>query len=191
MVVLLTGFSGKSRKIFFLFSLFVDPRFQVIIQAMEEEHKCDLTGKPAKVFVTKVLGSSVYQAKYSLEAAVQLGVFNEQCYSLISDGEQDSPARQSRGLHCPNCGHSLRDFQKTGRLGCSKCWEIFSEQLGVVLKKMHRGGLHLGKCPKSNIAGPVVERRRDDLQNRLQEAVRREFYEEAADLRDELKQLGS
>ncbi len=158
---------------------------------MDEEHKCDLTGKPAKVFVSKVLGGSIYQAKYSLEAAVQLGVFNEQCYSLIPNGEKDALARQGRGAHCPDCGHSLREFQKTGRLGCPKCWEVFTEQLGVVLKRMHRGGLHLGKCPRARIAGPVVERRRDDLRNRLEEAVRREFYEEAADLRDELKQLGS
>ena len=41
-----------------------------------------------------------------------------------------SSARPS-GMTCPVCGFTQADFKKTGRLGCSACYDVFGESLEV------------------------------------------------------------
>jgi protein arginine kinase activator len=43
--------------------------------------------------------------------------------------------------------HAGRSFKKTGRLGCSACWETFEAGLASLLKAMHKGDHHIGKVP--------------------------------------------
>jgi len=42
------------------------------------------------------------------------------------------------GAKCPQCGFTQADFKKTGRLGCSACWETFEQGLASLLKAMHK-----------------------------------------------------
>lgn len=88
---------------------------------------------------------------------------------------------------CRNCGLTFSDFTKAGQLGCSDCYEQFAGPLEPVLRRIHGNALHVGKVPRR--AGVRVRARKEieTLRARLQEAIRREAYEEAARLRDEIR----
>ena len=48
-------------------------------------------------------------------------------------------------------------LESVGRLGCSHCYEAFAEHLGILLKKIHGSGQHLGKTP-AKMAPAVKEK---------------------------------
>lgn len=92
-------------------------------------------------------------------------------------------------LKCPRCGFTQADFKKSGRLGCSDCYKTFSEGLGNLLKTMHKGTRHTGKAPEALRASTDNSNRLKALQKKLEKAVESENFEEAAQLRDEIKQI--
>ncbi len=92
-------------------------------------------------------------------------------------------------LKCPRCGFTQADFKKSGRLGCPECYSTFAEGLAGLLKTMHKGTRHTGKAPEALRATRENADRLKTLQNKLAKAIKDENYEQAAQLRDEIKQL--
>jgi protein arginine kinase activator len=92
-------------------------------------------------------------------------------------------------LKCPRCGFSQADFKKSGRLGCPECYKTFAEGLGGLLKTMHKGTRHTGKSPEALRASRENSDRLKTLQKKLNKAIESENFEEAAQLRDELKKI--
>lgn len=90
---------------------------------------------------------------------------------------------------CPDCGMSLTEFRAKGRLGCPRCYEVFSKQVGPLLERIHNATSHKGRVPGVDVDAADLERRQADLKRRLDEAIRAEDYETAAALRDELQQI--
>ncbi|MBI4114998.1 MAG: UvrB/UvrC motif-containing protein [Candidatus Omnitrophica bacterium] len=93
-------------------------------------------------------------------------------------------------LKCQNCGLTYDEFGRTGRLGCAECYEAFSKLLLPLIKRVQHSLQHRGKRP-SQVAHPVVRTTQSlkDLQNRLTKLIQHEEFEEAARLRDQIKQL--
>ncbi len=91
-------------------------------------------------------------------------------------------------LRCPACGFTQADFKKAGRLGCPECYATFAEGLESLLKTMHKGTRHVGKVPESLRQSRDLSDRLRSLQRRLSKAIEEEDFEEAAILRDEIKQ---
>jgi protein arginine kinase activator len=91
-------------------------------------------------------------------------------------------------LKCPNCGFTQADFKKAGRLGCSECYQVFSEGLESLLKTMHKGTRHVGKRPHSAQSEAEVANLLKQLQKQLEKAVSEENFELAANVRDQIKQ---
>jgi protein arginine kinase activator len=92
---------------------------------------------------------------------------------------------------CPQCGFTHADFKKSGRLGCSECYKTFSEGLGSLLKSMHKGTRHVGKVPENLRTKRDLADQMNSLQKKLAKAIETESFEQAAQLRDEIKQLSS
>ena len=90
---------------------------------------------------------------------------------------------------CPRCGFTQADFKKSGRLGCPECYHTFAEGLSGLLKTMHKGTRHTGKAPEALRASRENADRLKTLQKKLAKAIESENFEEAARLRDEIKQL--
>jgi protein-arginine kinase activator protein McsA len=108
-------------------------------------------------------------------------------------GRQDAEAGFVRGLRQnqgPRCGFTQADFKKSGRLGCPECYRTFAEGLAGLLKTMHKGTRHTGKAPEALRATRENADRLKTLQIKLTKAIKDENYEQAAQLRDEIKQLG-
>lgn len=90
---------------------------------------------------------------------------------------------------CPNCGLSYEEFGRTGRLGCAECYEAFSKLLLPLIKRVQHSIQHVGKRP-SRLAPPLrINQDLKELQNRLVKFVQQEEFEEAARIRDQIRQL--
>jgi protein arginine kinase activator len=91
---------------------------------------------------------------------------------------------------CPKCKWKISKFQQTGRLGCENCYQTFFEVLSETLNSMHKGNIHTGKYPNLQESGEgslmldIL-----NLQKQLDEHVKREEYENAAQLRDQINKL--
>ena len=91
-------------------------------------------------------------------------------------------------IKCARCGFTQADFKKAGRLGCPECYKTFNDPLEGLLKTMHKGTRHVGKVPESLKQTRDLSDRLKTLQKKLSKAIEQEDFEEAAILRDEIKQ---
>lgn len=100
---------------------------------------------------------------------------------------------ESTTLVCDNCGTTLDEFSKTGRLGCARCYSVFRESILPVLKGVHMNTKHTGKKPGQRVKlEEKIETPKDkkaDLKKELKAAITTENFEEAARLRDEIALL--
>lgn len=94
---------------------------------------------------------------------------------------------QRRENACPDCGHTLMDLRKTGRVGCPSCYVTFQRELTSLVGQevLHNG--HLGLLPKRLQALRWTYLERERIRDRLSSAVADEDYESAAELRDEIR----
>ncbi|HYG56782.1 MAG TPA: UvrB/UvrC motif-containing protein [Symbiobacteriaceae bacterium] len=90
---------------------------------------------------------------------------------------------------CKNCGMTYSQFAEGGRLGCAQCYEHLEPHLTPLIKRIHGTTTHTGKAPKRT--GGIVRKKRElmTLRQQLQAAIQNENYEEAARLRDSMKEL--
>ena len=95
-------------------------------------------------------------------------------------------------LTCQKCGWDSEKIRKTGRLGCPECYHSFRDTFAQSLDAMHRGIVHCGKTPST-----VASERNAfmtnllKLQKKLEKHIKNEEYEEAAKVRDNIKDLKS
>lgn len=86
---------------------------------------------------------------------------------------------------CSHCGWTTDDFFSTGFLGCPKCYDEFSKELKAIsiFSDAVFGDL--------NVPPPVVDPRSQisALKWQIEQAVKREEFEKAARLRDQLYEI--
>ncbi len=92
---------------------------------------------------------------------------------------------------CDRCGMTIEEFNNTGRMGCSQCYEVFFEPMQSLLTRIHGNTSHRGKVPKKYELQQTAEVQIAQLKQELQECIRTEAYERAAQIRDQIKYLDS
>lgn len=90
---------------------------------------------------------------------------------------------------CEGCGLTFADFRRSGRLGCSRCYDAFDTSLEPLLRRIHGAVRHTGKVPHRTGGSLRVRQEVEMMKRKLAEAVRKEEYEQAARLRDQIRQL--
>jgi protein arginine kinase activator len=108
-------------------------------------------------------------------------------WKLLQVSAQQTKRRPSPS--CPDCGMSLDEFRKKGRLGCARDYEVFKNHIGDLLERVHGARSHVGRVPGASEADTLRSQRLSTLKRQLEEAVRAEAYESAARLRDEIKTI--
>ena len=108
-------------------------------------------------------------------------------YGGTAGSEPAVPA--DRPVTCSVCGSTYEEFTRSGRLGCSHCYEEFESQLEPVIRRVHGASSHTGKAPQRTAKAIQVKREIAGLRNQLQAAVAREDFERAAQLRDRIKAM--
>ncbi len=105
---------------------------------------------------------------------------------LFPDGQESDEPRQGAAPvdACPECGYRFEELRQKGLLGCPHCYEVFHGQLLPMLQRFHGDPCHVGKQPLVLEPRSALRREIAGLKQRLDEAVGREEFEEAARLRD-------
>jgi protein-arginine kinase activator protein McsA len=88
---------------------------------------------------------------------------------------------------CPSCGFTIHDIANTSRMGCGDCYTHFKEELEPFIAKYHNSLKHVGKIPKTRSEKPKTSI--EELQKHLDEAIKKEDYELAIKLRNDIKNL--
>ena len=157
--------------------------------------QCDICAKKkATVHLTEIVDEQMSEMHLCEDCAREKNVQMEQQFGLadllagLADfGKQVKDVEKVK-IKCGGCGLSYEDFRKFGRLGCSECYNFFKEHLGALLKKIHGSSRHLGKSPlKTQL--PLLKNKKDNLEElkeQLQQAIRAENFEKAAQLRDKI-----
>ena len=90
---------------------------------------------------------------------------------------------------CPECGSTYHEIASGGKVGCAQCYEAFAEELSRTIQSIHGTTSHTGAVPARQRAKQERSEWIKNLKKDLQDAIRREDYEEAAKLRDEIRRL--
>ena len=89
---------------------------------------------------------------------------------------------------CSACGSSFEDFQESGRLGCAGCYDSFSKELLPLLKRIHGSTQHAGRMSEPK-GLPQKTKGLTGLKRDLTQAIEKEKYERAAEIRDRIREL--
>jgi protein arginine kinase activator len=92
---------------------------------------------------------------------------------------------------CSRCGLTYAEFRAKGRLGCGEDYTVFRKALLPLLQRIHQSTRHKGKMPCFDTSPRGVDKNLQlaRLRRQLDEAVQKEEYERAAQLRDSIRLL--
>lgn len=104
---------------------------------------------------------------------------------------------------CNTCHSTFEDIINTGMIGCQDCYDIFEEKLDPIIKKIQGSNKHIGRIGKiidnkideKNTSKESNQKEKNNenniamLQEKLKKAIKEERYEDAAKIRDEIKNL--
>ncbi|HOC55769.1 MAG TPA: UvrB/UvrC motif-containing protein [Verrucomicrobiota bacterium] len=150
--------------------------------------------REATVHLTNITGDKVQKVDLCEECAKSKGMNDPAGFSFADEllglgaSQEIEQAGGEKGLQCPVCGFAQSDFKKAGRLGCAECYQTFAEPMKGLLKTMHKRARHVGKVPESLRQSCDLSVELKQLQQKLAKAIALENFEEAAVLRDEIKQ---
>lgn len=164
--------------------------------------KCDFCDNKATVFLTQLVEGQMKKVCLCDKCAKERGVTDPTGFSLadlllggVPGSQNAAPVGQHfapvgiSGKQCPQCGFTLDDLRRVRRFGCAECYSVFRDELTPMLRGMHKGVSHVGKVPEGLMAVQFRAQRLEELRSKLDQAISSESYEEAAGIRDEIRNL--
>jgi protein arginine kinase activator len=159
--------------------------------------KCQFCSNPATVHLTDIVEKQKKELHLCQSCAKHHQLVKKQELNLPAIlknliGQHLGPQTDELSrLTCPACGIKYMEFRAQGRLGCPHDYIVFRSGLAPLLQRIHRSDRHVGKAPHRSVLPPEQQAEMVELRRRLQKAVTNEAYEEAARLRDLLRQKES
>ncbi|RKY41264.1 MAG: hypothetical protein DRP76_00285 [Candidatus Omnitrophota bacterium] len=153
---------------------------------------CDICHKNiATIHLTEIVGDKIVELHLCSKCAQMKTeeIKNQLSLSEFLTGLVKEEKKERRVLRCAKCGLTFNDFRKMGKLGCKFCYESFREKLLPLLRKIHGSVEHTGKVPQGLKEEEILERKIRELRKKLAKAIKLEEYEEAARIRDEIRNL--
>jgi protein arginine kinase activator len=154
--------------------------------------KCQKCAKPATYHITDIERGKPREYHFCDEHARQhLAPAEEAPEPSLPMGKmaKELVASAADQETCPNCQISFLEFRNSGRLGCPHDYEVFRDQLMPLLEGIHDETRHCGKVPRRAPQNSQRQTELIDLRNQLKRAIAAEKYEDAARLRDRIKQV--
>jgi protein arginine kinase activator len=97
---------------------------------------------------------------------------------------------QAHDLKCSKCGMTYKEFTRVGKFGCAECYQTFSDRLNPIFRRVHSGNTrHDGKVPKRIGSNIHQKRKLEQYRSKLQQLIENEAFEQAANVRDQIKEL--
>ena len=166
--------------------------------------------KEANFHYTQIINGEKKEIKLCSECAKQIGLDDFEMpmamdfSSLFGDIFQQyedtnllTDFIRPKELECENCHMTYEELLHTGKFGCAHCYDAFRDKISPILKSLHGNNKHVGRIgsiSKEKIQfedkKPKQEKTRlEQCQEDLKKAIKEERYEDAAKLRDEIKQM--
>src|SRR5262249_28621485 len=146
--------------------------------------KCQNCPKLATMQITEIHGEDNHEELHLCDECAQKYLYETSPKKKAESREAGGPSDKQ----CEHSGTKFVDFRNSGRLGCPHDYQAFQAELLPLLESIHNSTRHAGKTPRrptQKVRVQELTRLRKDLQK----AVVAEAYEEAARLRDRIKQL--
>lgn len=177
-----------------------DPRLEWRVSKCERPagllimHKCqNCPKKTATLHITEILGPTQYEEVHLCAECATTYAEGGPAKGGSGKGTKKLTAEADEGLFsqhaCPNCAIKFVDFRNSGRLGCPHDYTSFRDDLLPLLENMHGEVRHCGKTLRRYPQVKQTEAELTQMRIRLEQAITREQYEEAARLRDRIKRL--
>ncbi|MDP6157612.1 MAG: UvrB/UvrC motif-containing protein [Phycisphaerales bacterium] len=153
--------------------------------------KCDRCNKPAIVHQVIIKNGKHREIHLCASHAAEAGVPNpgqQPINKLMTKVGQPSP--RSAMPTCPGCGTTLTQIRKDALFGCPECYDTFGRGTAIMVERSQGGAAHhVGRGPggSEQDAARRFESRR--LVEELDQAVRAEQYERAAEIKAKLAEL--
>lgn len=176
--------------------------------------KCKM--REATVRITKISDGSVEEHHFCEECAgavrqggdLKAAEWSKAIFKLLTEavmqrmGEKNNSEENERlkKIACPSCGKTYGEFLNDYTFGCADCYDAFGPSLQQTILSLQGADTHVGKKitssrrkkeekPVSEELSPAEEI--ELLKSKMQEAVQNEDYEEAARLRDAIREKES
>lgn len=156
---------------------------------------CEKCGKRmANTHIHTVINGNVYDKNLCEQCAMEQGVnlypqnsLSDMLASMFMGLRDDRPQNEKR---CPVCGATFGDVANSGKAGCAECYNTFKNELLPYLKRVHGSTKHIGKTP-DNISFTEIPQRDGiaELREELNRLIAEENYEQAAVIRDKIKEM--
>jgi protein arginine kinase activator len=155
--------------------------------------KCQKCPKAATLHITEIVSEDHVEELHLCEECAQKYLHEPQAKpkpagsSALTTEDPDEPALLNR--ECEVCGIKFADFRNTGRLGCPHDYQQFRDDLLPLLENIHGETRHCGKTPRRLPQSKLKQAELLQLRKALLQAVHREAYEDAARIRDRIRQV--
>ncbi|GAX89354.1 UvrB/UvrC motif-containing protein [Effusibacillus lacus] len=160
--------------------------------------KCEECGqRPATVHFTKIIQGEKTEAHLCESCAREKGEWmnpstagfslNSLLSGLLNFDSAGTPV--AAVPRCGNCGMTYSQFSESGRFGCAECYTHFQSRLDPLMRKIHGSATHAGKVPQRTNSKIRTKRELDKLRAQLQSVIQAEKFEEAAVLRDKIREI--
>jgi len=154
--------------------------------------KCEICkAHEATVHVTQISNGKIRKLDVCVNCAAKSGllsieVVNDQRADAVYANLENMPADT---LHCAECGFTLEQFEKIGRLGCTSCYKYLKAAVIGSMLELDNFHPHHGKQPQRQLQQKSMRDAIEDKQKQLDTAIKKEDFTIAAHLRDEIRQL--
>ncbi len=165
-----------------------------VVPSKEIRVNCQSCNKPATVHLTNIVNGKKKELHLCQECADKQELLKQQELNLsailqtVIGPHLGQPTDELARLTCPACGIKYMEFKAGGRLGCPHDYEVFQDALVPLLERIHRARRHVGKVAPHASAHAARQAELRDLRTQLRRAVEAEAYEEAARLRDRIRE---
>lgn len=154
----------------------------------------------ATVHLNRVVNGNkkdLYYCKYcakSMDETEYETVFSkDKALTSLIDSIQNSPLKVNYIVmtKCSKCGISYVKYKELGMAGCSKCYTTFEDKIKPIISSVQGNEYHIGKSPVIITKEVSIKREITLLKLELDKAIRIEAFEDAASIRDKIKDLES
>ncbi len=146
----------------------------------------------ATVHFTKIINgkkTEQHLCEYCADSMDNTFTFDDMFKNVFNINPYGGYSREIGMKKCSSCGLTLDELNKTGKLGCSDCCEAFKEYIEPALRSFHSGTKHKGKRPGKSVSVMPKVDKKAELKTKLDEAIKNEEYEKAAEIRDILRSM--
>jgi protein arginine kinase activator len=163
----------------------------------ERPLECCECKKPITVKYTEIIGNNIVHTHMCEDCPI----LQQKLHGSSSPNFANVKTEMSAGLCCGTCETTLEDIRTGNALGCEECYDVFAEVLILEMQSAHKISgrlfsdkttssklIHIGRSPKETAeVNPSL--RLIALNEALNEVLRKEDYEQAAWLRDQISEL--